>query len=165
MNTVGTARISDCGKYRYQLRRVWADALPWCTFVMVNPSTADAENDDPTISKCIRFARSLGYGGLIVVNLFALRATDPRELYSAADPIGPENDLAIYHASNLTSVVIAAWGNHGTLRDRDIHVMRNSLASREVRCLGINKNGTPKHPLYIRGDTVPSTYYGRPVPA
>lgn len=88
----GGAHLSACGAYRYALRRTWDPARPAALFVGLNPSTADAERDDPTTRRCVRFARDWGFGGLLVGNLFAYRATRPRDLRAAAEPVGPEND-------------------------------------------------------------------------
>lgn len=109
------ATISECGRYRYDLGRTWVepgDALAdtYCTFIMLNPSTADGTQDDPTICRCINFAKSWGMGGLMVVNLFAWRATKPDDLLRAADPIGPENDRYIDEACRMAQFVVAAWG-------------------------------------------------------
>src|ERR1700731_2978902 len=104
------AVISDCGRSRYLLRRTWDHDKPRALFVMLNPSTADAEVDDPTIRSCMRLAKQMGHGSFEVVNLFAWRATDPRELHTASDPVGPENDRVIEAAVNRCDIVICAWG-------------------------------------------------------
>lgn len=137
--------------YRYALERRWSEASP-AVFVMLNPSTADANADDPTIRRCTAFAKREGCGGLIVVNLFALRATDPQELYSHPDPVGPQNDGILYEATHQGSPLIAAWGAHGTLHDRAETVAR-LLEFNDVMCLGTTKNGHPRHPLYVHGNT------------
>jgi hypothetical protein len=139
---------SFAGPYRYLLWRRWTDASS-VLFVMLNPSTADARRDDPTIRRCIGFARAWGFGGVEVVNLFAWRATDPRELRRAADPIGPDNDRAIAKAAARNHAIIAAWGVHGALleRDRQVAVL---LAGARVHCLARTGNGAPRHPLYVR---------------
>jgi len=136
------------GPYRYLLWRRWAEAAS-VLFVMLNPSTADAQRDDPTIRRCIGFARAWGFGGVEVVNLFAWRATDPRELRRAADPIGPANDRAITLAAARSHAILAAWGVHGALLDRDRQVTA-LLAGSRVRCLAHTGNGAPRHPLYDR---------------
>lgn len=139
----------DCtGVFRYRLWRRWDDGPSVC-FIMLNPSTADAERDDPTIRRCIRFARDWGYGGLDVVNLFAYRATDPRALRSVADPVGPLNGRAIAEAVEGATLTIAAWGAWpaGT-----------PPLSAPLYCLGMNRDGSPKHPLYIRADATPVPY-------
>lgn len=150
------ATISDCGRYRYHLARRWADGL-MLPFVMLNPSTADAAIDDPTIRRCVGFASDHGFAGIRVVNLFALRATDPSELRSQPEPIGPENDGwlegTFAQAAREDLPVIAAWGVHGVFRDRDRQVV--AIARRvgaQLACLGTSKAGHPRHPLYIRRD-------------
>lgn len=136
--------------YRYTLERHWGDTKP-AVFVMLNPSTADAFTEDPTIRRCISFAKREGCGGLIVVNLFALRATDPRALYSHADPVGPLNDGIVYEAHYQGSPVIAAWGTHGALNGRDRAVC-SLLEFCDLMALGVTKDGHPRHPLYVPGD-------------
>jgi hypothetical protein len=106
------AVISECGTYRYLLRRTWDAKLPRALIVMLNPSTADAEIDDATIRSCIRLCKALGYGSFEVVNLFALRATDPDELAKAADPVGPGNDSSIERAIGRCDIAVCAWGAH-----------------------------------------------------
>lgn len=157
---VSDAALSPCGRYRYTLYRRWDLSLPIVAFVMLNPSTADAQKDDPTIRRCIRFAQMWGNGGIVVVNLFALRATDPKALYAAEDPIGPENDMALVSATSGRRV-IAAWGAHGSLRDRARRVME-ILADRPMFALGLTKDGHPKHPPARGREFVP--YDAKPVP-
>lgn len=148
------ATISDCGLFRYQLGRKWGPG-PIACYIMLNPSTANAEVDDRTIGRCRSFAWREGCGGFVVVNLFAFRATDPKAMKAAADPVGPENDANIRDAIRCATAtggpVIAAWGKDGAYRGRDAAV-RASLG-REVQCLGKTKDGHPKHPLYVKGDT------------
>lgn len=138
------------GRYRYLLWRRWAEADS-LLFIMLNPSTADAAQDDPTIRRCIGFARRWGFGGVEVVNLFAWRATLPRELAKARDPVGPHNDRAISLAVARSRAVIAAWGVHGALGDRDAQVAQ-LLAATRLRCLGLTRDGAPRHPLYVAGN-------------
>lgn len=135
--------------YRYTLRRIWDTALPQVMFVGLNPSTADETHDDPTIRRCVGFARRWGYGGIIVVNLFAFRATDPRVLRGAEDPVGPENDQWIVWCQEEAARVVAAWGNGGTFRGRAEEVLPRL---REPFALAINHTGQPAHPLFIRGE-------------
>jgi hypothetical protein len=147
------AGISDCGKYRYWLTRVWDDSLPVVVFVMLNPSTADASIDDPTIRRCIAFAKLWSYGGLTVVNLYAWRATDPSELPKAVDPVGPQNDTAIKVAVEGRDVV-CAWGAHMPRSRRPSVVMGILTANaRSVACLGCTSSGRPRHPLYLKADS------------
>jgi hypothetical protein len=160
-----TATFSACRTYRYALTRRWAADKPWAVFVMLNPSTADAFTVDPTVRRCIGFARSWGAGGLMVVNAFALRSTDPIALYRHPDPIGPANDTVIAEALTGDHVgwVVTAWGAHGVLHGRAEQVDR-ILRSHSVRplCLGLTKEGHPRHPLYARGDTATIDYPGHP---
>lgn len=149
----GDARFSECGRYRYTLARTWGVA-PFACWVMLNPSTADASQDDPTIRRCIGFSKAWGYGGLCVVNLFAFRATDPVAMKLQTDPVGPGNDEAILGAADERELVVAAWGVHGTHRGRAADVLRLLReAGSVVHCLGATKDGHPKHPLYVAGAT------------
>lgn len=123
------ALLSEDGRYRYRLWRLWDELAPVMTWVMLNPSTADAEVDDPTIRKCIGFAKQHHYGGIVVVNLFAYRATDPKELGKVKDPVGPENDQHILWACTapLMLSVVAGWGTAKTrlIRERAARVRAN----------------------------------------
>lgn len=139
------AYISDCGRYRYSLWRQWAPG-PQVMFVGLNPSTADATLDDPTIRRCIGFARAWGYCGLIMTNLFAWRSTDPRDMMGADDAIGPDNDRILQLASARAALSIAAWGAHGTHKGRDAAV-REMLP--RLHYLRMTKDGHPGHPLYL----------------
>lgn len=170
--------------YRYRLWRTWNPELPRAVFIMLNPSTATAitgttEDDDPTITTCVGFGELWGCGGLEVVNAFGLKATDPSKLYDAAEPIGPENDRHILDvvagrsppagwngtgAWSPASVgpVVVAWGNHGVFKDRDREVMRLLAgAGIAAQALGMNKNGTPWHPLYRKRTTPLVAYVAR----
>jgi hypothetical protein len=146
-----TAILSLCGTYRYLLTRTWdANRSPAC-WVMLNPSTADATQDDPTIRRCVGFARDWGCGGIVVVNLFAFRATDPAALRTAPDPIGPDNDNHIRRAVTIGgATVVCAWGAHGTLlgRGRSVADLIRSLGV-VPQCLGTTRDGQPRHPLYV----------------
>lgn len=155
------AVISACGAYRYTLRREISCILRWvrpCLFVMLNPSTADAQMDDPTIRRCISFAKRESCSSLTVVNLFALRATDPRELARHPDPVGPENDrhLAEQMAEHRLGIVIAAWGNHPMAGPRVLEVLHRLSYPSDllppIHALGLTQGGSPRHPLYVRGD-------------
>ncbi len=120
---------------------------------MLNPSTADAAADDPTIRRCIGFARAWGFGALEVVNLFAYRATRPADLFAADDPVGPRNDRFVRAAARSAAMVVAAWGVHGTRRGRDADVLATLRILGSVHCLGTTKRGQPRHPLFVRGET------------
>lgn len=139
--------------YRYTLWLVWYPDHPQITFIMLNPSTADAQRNDPTISRCIAFAQCWGFGALEVVNLFAYKAIYPRDLLKAANPIGEENDRFILQALSRSSRIVAAWGTKGTLLDRDKQIIQLLARWQNVHCLGATKDGHPRHPLYVKGDT------------
>ncbi len=147
------AAMSYCGRYRYLLTRQIGPGLATATFVMLNPSTADATNDDPTVRRCIGFARRWGCGRLRVLNLFALRATNPAQIRRVADPVGPENrDWFVRALANVQDgPVICAWGVHGEHMGQD-RVVLGWLAEigAEPMALGTTKRGHPKHPLYLR---------------
>ena len=156
------ATFSPCGRYRYTLRRQWDESKPSALFVMLNPSTATALLDDPTIRRCIGFAKAWGYGGLLVGNIFAMRSTNPHVLYKADDPIGVDNDVALVNLHHEAVLTVAAWGVHGKLNGRGDRVLQllvgHAYPGRlggPVYCLGTTKEGYPRHPLYIAGDTDP----------
>lgn len=156
--TKSRALISPCGAYRYRLEREWDSELPKVAFIMLNPSTADAEKDDPTIRRCIGFAKSWGFGGLIVGNLFALRSTDPAALYSHPDPVGPDNDACLRGIASCAEQVVCAWGTHGALNGRGLAV-GEMLNSANLAALKLTADGHPGHPLYIAGDTQPRAWF------
>lgn len=145
-----TAVYSECENYRYSLTRVWDSGGKRVLFVMLNPSTATEVQNDPTVERCERRARALGYGAFRVTNIFAWRATDPRDMKRAKDPIGPFNDAAITDGAAWADHIIAAWGAHGTHLDRG-NAVADDLASLDVPLfhLGLTKAGHPKHPLYL----------------
>jgi hypothetical protein len=141
--------------YRYRLSRVWGSGGTQAVWVMLNPSTAGAAEDDPTIRRCLAFTKAWGMDGLTVVNLFALIATDPRELARHPDPAGPACDQFIAEAITPGSLVVAAWGAHPLAERRTDEVMATVAARAGLAgasCLGVTKAGFPRHPLYIRGD-------------
>ncbi len=142
-------------KYRYILWRIWDETKPTVLFIGLNPSTADETEDDPTIRKCINFAKTWGYGGIYMANIFAFRSTDPRKLYNEQDPVGSANDSYIKEYSDRSELTIACWGNHGNFINRSGEVCNlvNSLY-----CLDINITGEPRHPLYVKHDTTPKPY-------
>ncbi|WP_434922712.1 DUF1643 domain-containing protein [Glutamicibacter sp. PAEs-4] len=150
----GWAEISNDGRYRYLLGRRWDASLPECTFIMLNPSTADARQDDPTIRRCINFAKSYGCGSLLVGNLYAFRATDPRDLFRADDPVGGEmNDEVLIDLLARSELVIAAWGAHAH-PSRVAEVLRLPGAERML-ALATTKAGAPRHPLYLSKTVTP----------
>jgi len=135
------------GPYRYNLWRIWDEQLPRALFVLLNPSTADATREDPTLRRCLGFARQEGFGSLELVNLFAFRATRPCLLQAVLDPIGAENNQAITTAAQRASIIVLGWGTHGTYLARDAAVLQ-LLAFYPLYCMGLTKEGYPKHPLY-----------------
>lgn len=152
------AVFSDCRKYRYRLWRTWGEAAP-AVFVMLNPSTADEVENDPTVERCERRARAMGFGGLHVANIFALRSTDPSALYNHDDPIGPDNDAAILESVAGAGLVICAWGAHGNLYQRGQKVLQLLRgAGIAPHYLKLNNDGTPKHPLYVGYDVKPQAW-------
>ncbi len=144
------AVYSDCERYRYALTRVWDPAGTKVAFVMLNPSTATEVQNDPTVERCERRARTLGFGGFRVTNIFAWRDTDPHNMRAAKSPIGPENDTAIQEACAWADQVIAAWGTHAAYLNRGAQVVELLRQSgKPIFHLGLSKQGHPKHPLYI----------------
>lgn len=150
------AVFSPCGLYRYRLWREWDASKPVAVFCMLNPSTADEVQNDPTVERCQRRAVAMGFGRLEVVNVFAFRSTDPGALYVQADPVGPDNDRAIIDAVSGAGLVVCAWGKHAALNGRGEQVQRlMHSAGVEPHALKINKDGSPGHPLYIGYDVQP----------
>ena len=149
-DAASTAIYSDCENYRYVLTRIWDVAGRKVLFIMLNPSTADATNDDPTIRRCMGFARDWGYGILEVGNLFAYRAAKPEELADVSDPVGPENDGWLSSLGRYTDLVVYAGGNHGAHQGRAKYV-KEYLWVRHVQWhhLGLTRAGQPRHPLYL----------------
>jgi hypothetical protein len=147
------AVISDCGTYRYALMRRWAQGYP-LRFVMLNPSTADATLDDPTIRRCVGFAQREGFAAAIVLNLYAYRATDPKAILTCSDPVGPDNDKYLWNhlfsASEGPTPVVAAWGVNAHLGR--VQQVLGLVQGVDWRCLGTTRDGHPRHPLYVRGD-------------
>lgn len=133
--------------YRYSLTRRWADG-PAMLFIALNPSTADETANDPTVTRMMGFARRERYSALTVANLFAFRATDPREMFAASDPVGPENDAWLQRLAAEHELRVAAWGAHGNHRMRDLDVSRRGLLG-DLHCLARTKDGHPGHPLYL----------------
>lgn len=165
------ATISECGVYRYRLWRQWNvegekngsdwlnDNYPYCVFIMLNPSTADANVDDPTIRRCINFATRFKYKRLEVVNLFAFRSPSPAVLKKHWSPVGVENDDFIRNVCDGAGSIICAWGTHGEYMDRDAKVLAiiDPFKSKTY-ALGLTKDGHPKHPLYLADDTEPEPF-------
>lgn len=171
--TIGrSAEISPCGQYRYWLRRTWQLLHPdgrialskgVCCFVMLNPSTADDSVDDPTIRRCMGFARSWGYDTLDVRNLFALRATDPKELLAATEPTGGYRGYEALLSAGHAELVVVAWGAKVPFgRDQvALNTLRGAFPDKPLHCLGTTMGGHPRHPLYVRAATLPQIFPNR----
>lgn len=162
------AHISDCGTYRYSLTRGWVPfPTPYVAWIMLNPSKADGEDDDPTIGRTIGFSKKWGYGACMVVNAHAYRETSPRALRQAIldgiDTVGPENDEYLENVVKDAAKVIVAWGTHAKLYGRDLAVcdIVGKAAKVPVECLQVNRDGTPKHPLYCASSLDPFVYEKR----
>lgn len=152
------AAFSDGREYRYRLWRTWDASKPVLAFIMLNPSTADETSLDPTCRRCKGYAEDWGFGKLIVGNIFALRSTDPGELYEHDDPVGPENDEHLREIVEDADIVVAAWGAHGELQDRGREVAE--MFEGELVALDTTKTGQPNHPLYQPKDIQPEPYSG-----
>lgn len=150
------ADFSPCRTWRYTLYRVWDKGKSYVMFIGLNPSTADERRNDPTVRRCMGYAREWGYGALVMTNIFAFRATDPKVMKAAKDPVGPENDSWLQRKAETAGIVVAAWGTHGVHRGRE-DAVRLMFIQRKVRlmCLGKTKGGHPKHPLYLPKDAKP----------
>lgn len=152
LNEKRDAVFSPCRLYRYRLSQIWDEDKPPLTWLMLNPSTADEVKNDPTVERCERRARMWGYGGSVVLNIFAFRATDPKDMRASVDPVGPDNDewLRKIAKSSHEFDVVGGWGEHGAHKGRgqavlDIFKQENGRLS----ALKINASGHPAHPLYI----------------
>lgn len=161
--TLPKAVFSKDRKHRYMLTRQWDNTKPYIAFVGLNPSTADENLDDPTIRRCVGYAKAWGMGGIIMVNLFAFRATDPRDMKKAEDPEGDLNDYYLKEICKHCTQVVAAWGNHGRFRGRDsvVRALFNEMQFAgyiHFNCLELSKDGNPKHPLYLKKDLVPVSF-------
>ncbi len=146
------AYFSKCRDYRYSLSRIWDDTQPYVVFIGLNPSTADDKDDDQTIKRCIKYAQDWGYGGLYMANLFAYRATKPKDMKGSWEPIGKDNDFWLLKLSQGADKVIAAWGNDGDFRNRAKQVLE---LLPDMYCLKQNKTGHPAHPSRAETDLKP----------
>lgn len=159
-----TATFSSDRVYRYTLTRVLTDSpqprkIVW---IMLNPSTADDTEDDPTIRRILGFSRKWGFDRLDVVNLFAFRATDPKDMLKASDPVGPDNDRIILEVTEWADLIVGAWGNHGNYRSRAYQITQLLKACHlDIWCLGCTQSGQPKHPLYLAERLEPIPYIPR----
>lgn len=172
VNGSSTAVFSPCERYRYRLtRNLTGGPTPTLpagarsvTFCMLNPSTATASADDPTIRRCIGYARAWGYAQLIVVNVYGLRSTDPKGLWKVDDPVGADNDAAIARATQESHFVVAAWGKHAPIER--VRVVLGTIrdvphGSAKLRALKLNKDGSPAHPLYLKSSSTPIPWSGQ----
>ncbi|MGD1908075.1 MAG: DUF1643 domain-containing protein [Leptolyngbyaceae cyanobacterium] len=149
-----SATFDATGQYRYRLDRRWDPHRPALTFVMLNPSRADHRQDDPTLRRCIGLSQGWEYGALTVVNLFAYCSSKPKQLQTAVDPVGPENDRYLLAACSDTQTIVLAWGNSGGLYQRNRAVLSLLEPYRDrCHCLGRNQTGQPRHPLYVKRNT------------
>jgi hypothetical protein len=165
--------------YRYTLTRRWDDTKPIVNWLMLNPSTADENVEDPTIRKCMKFATLWEYGGVVITNLFAYRATDPDQMKAYAEPVGKDNDHHISEVAKASDMIVCAWGNdgaHQTLveefnyarapyrgmcpRSKYVIDMLLNTVGIPLYCMAVNKTGEPQHPLYLPFKQKPSVYYG-----
>jgi hypothetical protein len=150
-------------RYRFSLWRRWkedVDRREMVAFIGLNPSTADETKDDPTIRRCRGFAKDWGYGGMMMLNIFAFRATDPEEMKAAFDPVGVGNDDALLDSSSKWGKIICCWGAHGGHLGRSERVQRRLVKYQiEAYHLGLTQKGEPRHPLYLRADTKPVLWF------
>ncbi|MBA4304632.1 MAG: hypothetical protein C0424_10445 [Sphingobacteriaceae bacterium] len=165
-----SAVISECGKYRFQLTRNWWEegkGLGTCLFVMLNPSNADADHDDPTIRRCIAFAKSWGYDELKVANLLPYRATDPMDLLEAlligVDMQYMENLSHLGKLMYEAEIVICAWGNGSIVQPKKLdaiffNLFKHPIYKDKLHYLELSKDGVPKHPLYLKGELTPKKF-------
>lgn len=157
-DSLSGATFSPCRTWRYALWRRWNDCPTerMCAFIGLNPSTADETINDPTVTRCATFAKTWGFDGFCMLNLFAFRATDPKVMKATADPVGPENDECLIRCLRIFGKIVAAWGTHAAYQNRH----EAFLGIMKVECpyifhLGMTKEGFPKHPLYLRADSKP----------
>ena len=155
---IAGAKFSPCGRYRYALWRQWDPLRPTVVFCGLNPSTADASKDDPTIRRELGYARAWGFGRLLKVNAYGWRDTDPKKMLAAEDPIGPDNLPTVLDCARSAELFVAAWGNH--IRERDAFVLRLMLRQLGVKIhvLRLTGKGNPEHPLYLPRALRPFTW-------
>jgi len=151
-----TAMFSPCETWRYVLSRTWNPNLPRLLVIGLNPSVASETQDDPTIRRCINFAKDWGFGSYVMCNAFGLRSTDPAGLLAVDDPNGPDNDRHIYEQSRQAEMILVAWGANRLMKKRSRQVIK--LLGRDPHCLGVTKSGSPRHPLYVPGKVKPVPY-------
>lgn len=149
------AYISDDKLYRYTLWRKWGKSSKYACFIGLNPSIADTYIDDPTLIRCVDFSKSFGYDAVCLINLFAYRATNPKNMKIANEPIGVENDDIIKLVTSHSEINIAAWGTLGIFKNRNIEVI-NMI--KDLHYLKLTKNNHPCHPLYLKKDLTPKPF-------
>lgn len=152
------AIFSKCRKYRYVLRRIWDESKPYAMFICLNPSTADETKDDPTVRRCINYSKDWGYGGFVMMNLFAFRATDPKVMKAYPLSIGPNNTYWIEEMAKDAGIIIAAWGVHGAFKARSTAVLTLPALKGKIHYLELTKSNQPKHPLYLKKNLKPKLY-------
>ncbi len=155
----GYATFSPDRVYRYALWRRWGEG-PGVLWVMLNPSTADEVKNDPTVRRCIGYTRAWKYNAVVVGNIFALRATDPKELYRSADPVGPDNNDYLCSLAGGAALIVCAWGTHGDYEGRGtaVHELLADVAAPKLHVLGLTKHGHPVHPLYQKASLLPQAW-------
>jgi hypothetical protein len=159
------AKFSPCRTWRYTLYRQWGDG-PTVAFIGLNPSTADETKDDPTMRRCIGFAKAWGFSRFVMLNLFAFRSTDPNGIYpprEVASAVGPENDMHILEEAEKAELVVAAWGNHGKLHKRGEDIARMVRWARrgrsfQLHAIRVTRAGQPEHPLYLPSSLTPQPW-------
>lgn len=157
---VSTAKFSPCQLFRYELVRVWDNQKPTVNWLMLNPSTATEKILDPTLRRCLGYAKAWGHGGMIITNLFALRSTNPKGLLGVLDPIGPDNDSAIIDAWSKCSTTVVGWGKTGLFKGRARQVVSMlQQHGAHLFCVSTNKDGSPGHPLYLKGGLSPIQFH------
>lgn len=149
------AILSEDRKYRYVLSRIWDERKPKVMIIGLNPSTADETEDDPTLGRCVDFADSWGYGGVYMLNLFAFRATKPKDMFNASEPIGEENDTYLKNYANKVDKIVCAWGNDGKYQGRSSEIRNNF---NNLFYLKMNQTGEPAHPLYLKSELTPQKF-------
>jgi len=154
---VSDAVFDPTRTYRYTLTRRWKDEGRIISFIGLNPSKATETINDPTVTRCIKYAERCGYSGMHMLNIFAMRSTDPKMLYRVEDPVGPENDDYIYSTCKESDLIVAAWGNHSAYRNREGEVL-GLLQKFRLWSFGTTKDGHPRHPLYLAANTPVQVY-------
>lgn len=157
--SVVTARFSECGCYRYELKEIWDEAKPLVLWILMNPSVASEEYSDPTLFKTGKFSRSWGFGGQLIGNVHAYRATDSKKLLLVEDPVGPDNDQAIIGLARSAHMVVMAYGiPPAQLKHRGAYVAGLLRSKHQLSYLKLNQDGSPSHPLYLKDDLTPQKY-------